>query len=148
MPSVRVSTCRLRLSGRLPTHQAPDLRGFFGNTLADAVRQCCHGDGGRPLFEYPRVQFKVVESTAILFGIAEGAELLHRVWPRLDETELGGGPIHVLDMDYETIEEEIAVSSEPIEYRFLTPWLGLNQKNFRSYVGSRNQGFRKDELSR
>jgi len=148
MSSIQLAQYRLRLSQRFRTHQAPDLRGFFGPAFADALRKHHYAQDGKPLFEYPRVQFKVMESTAILLGISEGAELLQRHCPRMDAAELGDAQITVLETDFETESLEIAAWSEPIEYRFVTPWLALNQKNFRSYVGSRSMKFRKDELSR
>jgi hypothetical protein len=148
MHSICLTSCRLHLAQRSTTHEAPDLRSFFGDALADAVLSNFHNEAGQPVFDYPRVQFKLIDKTAILLGIAEGAEFLKRLRPELEATNLGGEQCEVLDVDWETQDAEIAVTPEPVEYRFLTPWLGLNQKNFRAYVGSRNQGFRKDELSR
>lgn len=107
-----------------------------------------HGKDGALIHQYPRIQFKVIESTAVLLGIGEGAEVLERLWLGIDHGALGGRQLEVLESDFETRQETIDASDEPITYRFLTPWLGLNQKNFRSYTGSRNQGFRKSELSR
>jgi len=103
---------------------------------------------GKPVFEYPRIQFKVVDANAVLLGIAEGAELLQRLWPEMDETELGGEQYNIRETDFETRQDEITACSKPVEYRFVTPWLALNERNFRSYTGSRNRAFRKDELSR
>ncbi len=148
MNSIPVSRWELRLSRPLETHQAPELRDLFGRAFEDKVQRHTYGEDGRPLFEYPRIQVKVMDSTAILLGIAEGADLLQRLWREVDRSRLGGERIGVLDSDFETVDEEISARAEPVEYRFVTPWLGLNQKNFRAYVGSRSQKFRRDELSR
>lgn len=148
MGSIEISECRLHLSRRIKTHESPRLRDFFGNAFEDEVVKHSYDTDGRPLFEYPRVQFKVVDTTAVLLGIAEGAELLQRLWPEMDETELGGKQLSVRETYFETRQDEITACAEPVEYRFVTPWLALNERNFRSYTGSRNTAFRKDELSR
>jgi hypothetical protein len=124
------------------------LHAFFGEAFEDEVRRHCYGDDGRPLYEYPRIQFKVIDTTAVLMGIGEGSEVVRRLWSDLDETELGDEHVQVLGAQLESGQAEITACTEPIQYRFLTPWLALNQKNFRSYTGSRNTKFRKDELSR
>jgi hypothetical protein len=90
----------------------------------------------------------VIDSTAVLLGIGDGAELLQRLWLEIDATRLGDEQLKVLDAHLETLEAEITTCPEPIEYRFVTAWLALNQRNFLSYVGSRSTKFRKDELSR
>jgi len=148
MNSIPVSRWELRLSQPVEQHQAPELHALFGRTFEDQVRAHTYGDDDRPLFEYPRIQLKVMESTAIVLGIAEGAELLQRLQRETDESQLGRESFRVLRSEIETVDEEISATSEPIEYRFVTPWLGLNQKNFRAYVGSRSQKFRREEVSR
>ena len=107
-----------------------------------------HQPDGTPIYQYPRVQFKVLDSVALLLGVNEGSQLLQRLWLEIDETRLGDEQLPVLDSHFETHCEQLQVTAEPIEYRFVTPWLALNQKNFREYTGSRNQRYRKDELSR
>jgi len=148
MDTIRISECRLRLARKVRAHEAPQLRGFFGRKFEDEVLMHNHRPDGEPIYQYPRVQFKVLDSSAVLMGINEGSDLLQRLWLDIDQTKLGDEELGVLEAQFETRDEELHVTTEPMEYRFVTPWLALNQKNFRSYVGSRNQGFRKDELSR
>lgn len=129
-------------------HEAPQLRGFFGRKFEDEVLMHNHGKDGELIYQYPRIQFKILQSNAVLLGIGDGAELLERLWLEIDRTTLGDECLDVLESHFEIRDEELAICEAPITYRFLTPWLALNQTNFRSYTGSRNMAFRKDELSR
>jgi hypothetical protein len=138
----------LRLARKIKAHETPQLRGFFGRKFEDKVLMHSHRPDGEPIYQYPRVQFKVLDSTAVLMGINEGSELLQRLWLDIDQTKLGNEQLDVLEAQFETRDEEIGVTVEPFEYRFVTLWLALNQKNYRSYIGSHNQRFRKDELAR
>jgi hypothetical protein len=146
--SIQMSECRLRLVRPVETHEAPYMRVFFGRKFEDEVLMHNHDSEGRLIYEYPRVQLKVLDRTAVLIGINEGSQLLQRLWLDIDPTTLGSKDLEVLETQFETRQEQISVTAEPLEYRFSTPWLALNPKNFQSYVGSRNQRFRKDELSR
>jgi len=146
--TIDVSECRLRLARPIRQYEAPALRGFFGRKFEEEVLMHNHEPDGTPIYQYPRVQFKVLASTALLLGINEGSELLQRLWLEIDETRLGDEQLAVLESQFETRTEQLEVIAEPIEYRFATPWLALNQKNFHEYIGTHNQRTRKDELSR
>ena len=78
---------------------------------------------------------------ALLFGVNEGSELLQKLWldfdqsiPLVDRDQ----ELSVLESQFETASFEIKHSIELIEYKFATPWLALNQKNFGEYTRSRN----------
>ncbi|MEX1026455.1 MAG: CRISPR-associated endonuclease Cas6 [Candidatus Paceibacterota bacterium] len=146
--TVQVSECRLRLARPIRQYEAPALRGFFGRKFEEEVLMHNHEPDGTPIYQYPRVQFKILDSTALLLGVNEGSELLQRLWLEIDETKLGDEQLSVLESQFETRHEQLEVTAEPIEYRFATPWLALNQNNFRQYTSTRNQRTRKDELSR
>lgn len=149
MPAtVQLSQCQLRLARVSQSFQTPQLRVFFGREFEEEIYMRSHNADGTVIYQYPRVQFKVVDREALLLGFNEGSELLQELWPKMDQSRLGDDEMPVLESRFETSSHEFNVTAEPIEYTFATPWLALNQKNFREYVGSRNQRFRKDELSR
>ena len=145
---ISLSKCRLRLARPLRTGEAAAIRGFFGRKFEDEVFMHNHNPDGSVIYQYPRVQFKVLEQTATLIGINEGSELLQRLWLDIDHTRLGDEQLEVLESQFETRNEPLDVTAEPIEYRFVTPWLALNQENFHEYTSTRNAHRRKDELSR
>lgn len=146
--TIQISECRLRLRCALRAGEVPALRSFFGRKFEDDIFMHNHQPDGTPIYQYPRVQFKVIDREALLLGINEGSDTLKKLWLEFDQARLGDNQLEVLESRFETREESINSTAEPVEYRFATPWLALNQKNFREYVGSRNQRFRKDELSR
>jgi hypothetical protein len=146
--AIHLSQGRLRLTRPLRAGEAPTLRSFFGCEFADEVHRHCHNPDGSLIYQYPRVQFKVIGRTALLIGVAEGSELLQRLWTDIDETICGDEDVRVREAEFETHKHTFEVTTERIEYRFVTPWLALNEKNFHEYTGTRNQRTRKDELAR
>ena len=148
LQQVAIASCRLRLARPLRKGEAPALRGFFGRQFEDEVLVHNHGPNDQLIYQYPRIQFKVIDRTAVLIGIAEGADLLSRLWLSIDTTRLGNEELTVMDSQFETTEQTIEVTDQPIRYRFETPWLALNQANFREYTQSRSTSFRREKLNK
>jgi len=123
----------LRLSRPLLPREASQLRGFFGKAFADEVLLHHHQPDGSLHYDYPRVQFKVLDRTAHLIGIEEGSSLVARLWMEVDQARIGTEDLPVLEGTLTSRREGLGECAEPIEYRFVTPWLALNQENHRRY---------------
>lgn len=138
-PSIKIDVTEyhLRLGREMHTGESPQLRGFFGRTFADEVLLHHHRFDGSLLYKYPRVQFKILHKTALLLGIAEGSELLSRLWLEVDHTTMGNENLPVIESKIIKRIEDLGETKEPIQYCFLTPWMAINQKNERKYVTER-----------
>jgi hypothetical protein len=145
---VSVTRCKLRLNHPLEKNADVGIQQIFGQDIADEVFRHTHAADGTPLFDYPRVQFKIVDAAPVLLGIKEGSELLQDLTDRLESLAGGDGPYGIVDSRVVTLAERLEYCPDPIEYQFATPWLGLNQKNFREYTKARSPRLRKEELAR
>ena len=113
--------------------EATHLRGFFGREFADEIMLHHHESDGRYRYEYPKVQFKVIDREARLIGFNEGAELVTRIWTEVDQTKIGDEVLTIVEAKLSRWQDFIGVSDQPLTYRFRTPWLGLNQENHAKY---------------
>jgi hypothetical protein len=145
---IQITEYRLRLSRPLSPGEATQLRGYFGTAFGDEMLLHHHCPDGGLHYDYPRVQFKVIERTARLIGIGEGGALVERLWKEVEEARLGGEVLPVLEATLQRRKEVFGDSADPVGYRFLTPWLGLNQDNHRKYCRARNETERRELLSR
>lgn len=93
-----------------------------------------HGDDGL-LHQQPLIRYDVSTGFAELAGIAEGALLL-RALPPFDSFSLGRETVAIRHREIESGRVEIGPAAVPIRYRFLTPYLGLNQENHRRWERS------------
>src|SRR5689334_20100478 len=84
-----ITEYRLRLSRPLVPAEATLLRGFFGNTYRDEVLLHHHDPGGGLRYDYPRVQFKVLDREADLIGVGKGDEVVTRLWMEVDRARVG-----------------------------------------------------------
>lgn len=133
LTSVPVLQCRLRLSRPLRASETPHLRGFFGKQFADQVMLHHHKEDGALLYEYPRVQFKVLNQMGVLLGLGDGSGLVARLWSEVETANLGGEDLNVLEATMVWRPSSIGETEEPVSYRFLSSWLALNQDNTSRY---------------
>jgi hypothetical protein len=139
---------QLRLSRSLSPRETSELRGFFGQAFADEVLLHHHNPDGSLHYAYPRVQFKVLDRTAHLLGFAEGCGVVMRLWAEADQARIGTEEMPILEAGLTRRRQTLGETVEPIAYRFRTPWLALNQDNYRDYQRLNSQGERQARLER
>ncbi len=118
----------------LRTRDAHKLRGYFGNLFREKSELLHnHMGNGEFRYRYPQVQYKIVDGTPILVGIAEGAGLLTELFLKIRELNIDGElyPIHQKNIEARQVEP--GASGAPHAYRFETLWMGLNQANHARY---------------
>jgi hypothetical protein len=108
------------------------LRGYFANLYTN--RPEFHGHiKDKFLYRHPMIQFKIINGIALVTGIEEGAYLLKAV-PEIKELHLGGENYSVLSNTKKSDTVAFGITSDKITYSFITPWLGLNDKNYEIYL--------------
>jgi hypothetical protein len=118
----------------LRTRDAHKLRGYFGNMFKEKSELLHnHMGNGKFRYEYPKVQYKVIEGTPTLVGIAEGAGLLTELFLKIRELDIEGKVYPVHQKNIEARQVEPGASVAPHTYRFETLWMGLNQDNHARY---------------
>lgn len=123
------------------------VRGFLGNIYKDYPILHNHYANDKFLYSYPYVQYKIINGDIVIVGIDEGAELLKKIAPELTTLSL--------DKEYKITEKlihekefDIKPSSEEKHYKFITPWLGLNQNNYKRYINTKDWKEKKDILNK
>ena len=133
-----ITEYRLRFERPLVAGEATYLRGFFGSTFTEEQMLHHHRADGSLVYDYPRVQFKVLDRTAHLIGLAEGGELVTRLWGEVDQAKIGEQTMSVLESGLVRRREPLGEAEQNIAYRFRSPWIGLNQNNHRQYQALTN----------
>lgn len=146
---IEVTELRLRLERPLSPAEATRLRGYFGWAFADEVAAHHHRPEGGLLYDYPRVQYKVLDRAALVLGLgAEAGRLVERAHRESGDIRLGDEALGVLESTLSHQEAELGDIAEPAGYEFLTPWLALNADNARRYADARTPAERLDLLGR
>ncbi|MHC1583240.1 MAG: CRISPR-associated endonuclease Cas6 [Methanosarcinales archaeon] len=110
------------------------LRGYIGNRFKEYPLLHHHPEEGLNLYQYPRVQYKIIGGTPIILGIEEGVEVLRETSGDLEELVLGKTVYQIEEKQTIERKQEFKVAGELKQYCFATPWLALNEKNYKTYL--------------
>ncbi len=87
----------------------------------------------REHFLYPRVQVKILNEQIYIIGVHEGVEPVLSLAKKLDVLDFGNITFQVMDVDIEEIDDRFKPVDRLIRYRFITPWVALNQTTGNRY---------------
>lgn len=120
---------------KLRTRDAHKLRGYFGSLFREKSELLHnHMENGKLRYEYPKVQYKVIDNVPVLVGLQEGSELLTDLFLKIRELKIDDRIYPVHQKNIEARQTEPGASVSPHTYRFETLWMGLNQKNHSRYI--------------
>src|SRR5262245_21036018 len=94
---VDITEYRLRFERPLSPGEATHLRGYFGAAFPEEEKLHHHRPDGSLIYAYPRVQFKVIDRTAHLIGLADGGPVVERLWREVESARLGRDELPVLE---------------------------------------------------
>lgn len=108
------------------------VRGFFGNLYKN--RPEFHGHlRDKLIYKHPLIQYKIFGGSALVVGLREGAYLLKAV-PELEYLEIYYREYPVIKQNNSSVIVPFGIAGNVICYIFITPWIGLNKDNYRSYM--------------
>jgi hypothetical protein len=124
----------------LPISQTHKFRGFIGNIFKD--HDLIHNHDlktGKPIYRYPLIQFKRIDNMPAIIAITDRAvSIFSEIFMKLDKIIIEDTVIPVFEKDLKVEEVEFGYSDEIFMYEFVSPWIGLNQKNFKRYNNEGN----------
>ncbi|MDD1683216.1 MAG: hypothetical protein LUO98_05190 [Methanoregula sp.] len=109
-----------------------EFRSFLNKKLAE-YSGLHRTDAAGFLHRYPVIQCKQVKGDLMVTGISQGADCLYQL--SHDESELGAGEstCRITARDTAIRAETFGVTEVNTPYKFLTPWLALNQQNAKKF---------------
>ena len=145
---VRLFECRLNFENPIASKRLLEIRHFFGEDMESELLEFNRFDSRETKFHYPKVQFKILDTTAYLIALDDAAEFMQKA--EADDQIRIQPPenLRVLHHGFETRIESIGITESPCDYKFVTPWLALNDRNFGNYTKTRSKQNRNDELNR
>lgn len=123
----------------LATRDAHKLRGFFGNLFKERSPLLHnHMEGGGFRYAYPLVQYKALDTTPMLIGINEGAELLTELFLNIDHIVIEDREYPIYAKNVCNATADVGIEAQLRRYRFQTLWMALNQRNYDTYMRADN----------
>ena len=123
---------------RLKPYQIHKFRGFIGNLFADYDLIHNHDPvSGKNIYRYPLIQFKLINGKPALIAITdEAVKIFTEIFMRLDQVVIDqeSFPVYEKDLKIETVS--FGYAEKMIGYAFESPWIALNQANYKRYIRS------------
>lgn len=120
---------------KLQQRDGHKLRGYFSKLFgqeSDLFHN--HQPDGKFIYRYPRIQYKVVDGQPMLVGLGEGAQLLVDRFLRVKEIEMDNQVFPLQQKNLKSEEVPLRMMNSLQAYKFINPWLALNQKNHKEYL--------------
>lgn len=117
-----------------PVKGTPDkLRGFFADQFGEYTLIHQHLTDNKLLYRAPLIQYKIVNGKPFVLGINDGAEVLQKIYQDIDYLKIGSSEYQIKEKNIVLKTDYFGTIDEQISYSFLTPWLALNEKNYKEY---------------
>lgn len=143
---MNLKTFTLTLASTRPIKgTSAELRGFFAVKFNEYSLLHQH-NADKFIYSYPLVQYKIIDGAPMVIGINDGAEVLKQVYDKYDEIKLGEGVYEIVEKGISVKNQEFGLSDKIQFYEFATPWLALNQENYKKYYGLKDSGERREFL--
>ncbi|WP_373839840.1 CRISPR-associated endonuclease Cas6 [Methanospirillum sp.] len=123
-----------------------NLRGYIGSKFPEYPLLHHHLD--KPMLTYPKVQYKVIGGTPSILGIEDGASVIGEIADDITELVFRTGRYEILQKVSYDQKIPIMPVRDPIQYRFVSPWMALNEDNYRKYQVIHDWKERKQFLNR
>ncbi len=115
-------------------------RGYMGRKFQQYDLIHNHdGDKNKYKYRYPLIQFKVINEKPVMLAITQKAiEIFKTVMFQTDEIDIEGKTIPVYEKSFSVTTQDFGITTEPQKYRFINPWIALNQKNYTRYQNAKS----------
>lgn len=130
---------------KLNRRDSVKLRGYFGSKYIDVQAMHNHGKDGF-VYQYPKVQYKVVDNIPYIIGLEECADLVASIGLTECDIKIGTERMNLGNPVIETSNKDFGICDEMQNYEFTTAWIALNQENARKYEVANRAG--KEEMLR
>ena len=123
-----VGTVSVRIFTDKPVRKTPyQVKGVMMNQFPNEEIVPMLDGSYRQKFLYPRVQVKILNEQIYIVGINEGVDSIKAIAKKMDFLDFGNITFQVLDNEIEEHKNRFQPVSKLIRYRFVTPWVALNQ---------------------
>ncbi len=132
----KINHCILKLKFDRQLNRAvkvKDLRGAIANLYPEKQLLHQHREDGKVDYCYPLVQYKIIDDECLLAGFKEGAEVLANLDLATKTLFLGEHSYTIITKELEFYHVSIGITDALQQYQFVTPWLALNQNNYKEW---------------
>ncbi len=135
-----IATINARLITDKPVRKTPyQVKGILMKQFANQEIVPMLDGSYREKFLYPRVQVKILNEQIYLVGIGEGVDPIKEIVSNIDSLDFGNITFQISDREIEEYKDRFQPIEKLVRYRFITPWVALNQSTGKKYRNIKNK---------
>lgn len=118
----------------LKAFEIPKMRGYFAHKYPGKALLHNHLAQGKLSYQAPKIQYRIYHGHPALIGIGEGIQLVKQIILDNHDISIGDKNMVVREVQVEVLKEDFGQTQSFQDYRFISPWMALNQENYREYI--------------
>jgi hypothetical protein len=127
----------VRLEGnKVESRDVPKIRGYLAGRFPQYMELHNHLGGDKFNYVYPVIQYKSIGGVPNIIAINEASKILIDIFYDVKEIDMKDKVMSILEKGYVLKNKELGTAEGMVEYKFLTPWLALNQDNYGRFTNS------------
>lgn len=107
------------------------LRAFLRTQMPDTPEIDNHLEDNQFRYVYPEIQYKIIDHKPTILAHSQGKDIVTNIFMKIDQVKLGERTVDITNRTVSIYEDKIGTSDQKLEYKFIHPWMALNQKNFK-----------------
>lgn len=116
----------------------PKVRGFIASNYPEYDELHNH-KGNKTIYRYPVIQYKSIEGIPCIIALNEGVRVLKKIENEVDNITIENKIIDIFEKRIKYEKDEYGISDTLLKYEFDSPWMCLNDKNFKIYTKSNDE---------
>lgn len=132
---MKYSILKLKRKEKHTMRDLEKLRGFLGEKYRENSFFHNHLGEQEYIQSYPLLQYKLIKNDLAILTIKEAVEINKQLFEELEYVNINGDMIFDIDKEIQISNETVEYLGEKMyEYKFVTPYLPLNDRNYKRYV--------------
>ncbi len=130
-------------------NQLHKVRGYFGNEFKEYDLLHNHDlNTGKEIYRYPAIQFKKTDNALSLFGYGDKAiDIFKTLFLKSYFIKIDTQKFMANEKNFQVKSECFGLKDETFVYKFISPWIALNQKNYNDYMNLNSQEEKTNKLN-
>jgi len=138
---MEISILRVKISNEwVERRDIPKIRGYIAGNNPHIIELHNHLGDDKFNYGYPTVQYKSIDGEPYIIALGDSSKKLLEAVYDLRSIDIGNREIVTKEKVFFVEKEEFGTAKDLITYKFLSPWMALNQENYRVYMESEQQG--------
>ena len=117
----------------MPKRDIPKIRGFIANKFSQYEELHNH-KGEKNIYGYPIIQYKAIHHMPCILGINEGIDIIKKIETEIDTLNIGNNILNIYEKQI-----KYGICNTLLKYKFDSPWMCLNENNFKIYKKSNEE---------